>query len=87
MVARFASIKFHDCLHGGLAKRGTGTATIEAKLHQSMVWHDQCPLYEIYIDLKKAYDALDRERMLNILAIYGVGPKVLALQKHFWDTA
>ena len=28
MVARFASIKFHDCLHGGLSKRGTGTATI-----------------------------------------------------------
>ena len=24
MVARFASIKFHDCLHGGLTKRGTG---------------------------------------------------------------
>jgi hypothetical protein len=25
--------------------------------------------------------------MLNILAAYGVGPKMLALQKHFWDTA
>jgi hypothetical protein len=40
-----------------------------------------------YLDLKKAYDALDRERTLNILAAYGVGPKMLALQKHFWDTA
>jgi hypothetical protein len=61
MVARFASIKFHDSLHGGLSKRGTGTATIKAKLHQSLAWRDQCPLYQIYIDLKKAYDVLDRE--------------------------
>jgi hypothetical protein len=85
MVARFASIKFHDTLHGGLSKRGTGTATIEAKLHQSLAWRDQC---QIYIDLKKAYDALDREQKLNILGRpYGVGPRMLALQKHFWDTA
>jgi hypothetical protein len=81
------SIKFHDSLHGGLSKRGTGTATIKAKLHQSLAWHDQCPLYQIYIDLKKAYDALDRKQMLDILVAYGVRPKMLALQKHFWDTA
>ncbi len=87
MVAQFASIKLHDTLHGGLSKRGTRTATIEAKLHQSLAWRDQCPLYQIYLDLKKAYNALDRERMLDILAAYGVGPKMLALQKHFWDTA
>jgi hypothetical protein len=80
MVAQFTSIKFHDSLHGGLAKRGTGTATIKAKLHQSLAWHDQCPLYQIYLDLKKAYDTLDREQRLNILAAYGVGPKMLALQ-------
>jgi hypothetical protein len=66
---------------------GTGTATIEAKIHQSLTWRDQCPLYQIYIDLKKAYDALDRERMLNIMVAYGVGQKMLALQKHFWDMA
>jgi hypothetical protein len=74
-------------LHGGLAKRGTGTATIEAKLHQGLAWRDQCPLYQIYLDLKKAYDALDREQTLDILAAYGVGPTMLALQKYFWDTA
>jgi hypothetical protein len=61
MVAQFASIKLHDFLHGGLLKRGTGTATFEAKLHQSLAWRDQCPLYQIYLCLKKAYDALDRE--------------------------
>jgi hypothetical protein len=59
----------------------------ETKLHQGLAWRDQCPLYQIYIDLKKTYNALGREQMLDILAAYGVGPKMLALQKHFWDTA
>ena len=62
-------------------------ATIKAKLAQSLAWGDQCPLYQIYVDLKKAYNALDRERTLIILAAYGVGPRMLRLQKHFWDTA
>ncbi len=87
MVARLATIQFHDSVHGGLSKRGTGTATIEAKLHQGLAWRNQCPLYQIYIDLKKAYDVLDREQTLNILVAYGVKPKMLALQKHFWDMA
>jgi hypothetical protein len=45
MVKRLASIKFHDCLHGGLPKRGTGTASTKAKLVQQLAWRDQCPLY------------------------------------------
>jgi hypothetical protein len=68
MVAWLALIKFHDGLYGKLPGRGTGTAMIEAKLAQSLAWHNQCPLYQIYVDLKKAYYALDREQMLNILA-------------------
>jgi hypothetical protein len=87
MVAQFALIKFHDSLHDGLAKRGTGTATIEVKLHQGLAWRDQCPLYQIYLDLKKAYDTIDREQTLDILAAFGVGSKMLALQKYFWNTA
>ncbi len=61
-------------------------ATIKAKLAQSLAWCKQCPLYQIYLDLKKAYGELDRERTLDFLAAYGVGPKMLHLQKHFWDT-
>jgi hypothetical protein len=66
MVAWLLSVKFHDSLHGGLPGRGTGTATIEAKLHQSLAWCNQCPLYQIYVDLKKAYDVLVWEQMLKI---------------------
>jgi hypothetical protein len=83
MVAQLLSVEFHDSLHGGLLGRGTGTTTIKAKLHQSLAWRNQCSLYQIYMDLKKAYDTLDWEQMLEILVAYGVGPKLLALQKHF----
>ncbi len=83
IVARLALIKFHDGLDGGLPGQGTGTATIEAKLAQSLSWHNQCPLYQIYVDLKKAYNVLDREQTLKLLEAYGVGPRMLRLQKHF----
>jgi hypothetical protein len=53
------------------------------KLNQQLAWVDQAPLYQIYLDLKKAYDALDQTRCLEILAGYRVGPNLLRLQKQF----
>jgi hypothetical protein len=87
MVCRLAAIEFHPCLHGGLPKRGTGTATIKAKLAQQLAWMEQEPLYQVFVDLRKAYDHLDRERCLAIMTGYGVGPKLLRLQAKFWDQA
>jgi hypothetical protein len=87
MVAQFFVIKLHDCLHGGLPRRGTWTAIMEVKLQQQLAWVDQEPLYQIYLDLRKAYDALDWGRCLKILAGYGVGPNLLCLQKKFWEDA
>jgi hypothetical protein len=66
IVPWLSSVKFHDSLHGRLLGRGTGMARIKAKLHQSLAWRDQCPLYQIYVDLKKAFDALDWGQMLKI---------------------
>ena len=50
-----------------------------------LAWVDQEPLYQIYLDLRKAYHALDRGGCLEILAGYGVGPNLIRLQKKFWD--
>ncbi len=85
MVAQLSVIKLHNCLHGGLPRRGMGTAIMEVKLQQQLAWVDQEPLYQIYLDLRKAYDALDWGQCLKILAGYGVGPNLLCLQKNFWD--
>jgi hypothetical protein len=87
MVAQLALIKFHDSLYGRPPGQGTGMAKIKAKLAQSLAWRNQCPLYKIYVDLKKAYGTFDREQTFKILVAYGVEPRMLHLEKHFWDTA
>jgi hypothetical protein len=43
-------------------------------------------LYQIFIDLAKAYDTLDRGRTIEILAGYGVGKRTLRLLTNFWDS-
>lgn len=80
-----SAVVFHDSLHGFRANRGTGTAIIEAKLIQQLAALEQVPLYEVFLDLQKAYDTLDRERTLEILVGYGVGPAAIRLLHNFWD--
>ena len=87
MDSRLAVIKFHDCLHGFVTKRGCGTASLEAKLAQQLAYLRQTPLYGLFLDLKKAYDAMDRERCIEILVAYGVGPNMIRLLIYFWENA
>ena len=42
-------------------------------------------LYVIFLDLTKAYDALDRSRILEILKGYGVGESVLRMLRGCWE--
>ena len=57
-----ASITFHNFLHGFWAGRCTGTATFKAKLLQQLEALRDQVLYVIFLELHKAYDALDRSR-------------------------
>jgi len=75
-----ASISFHDALHGFRAKPGTGTAIFEVKLFQQLASIQQVPVFEVFLDLKKAYDTLDRDEWtLMILEQYGVGARSIRL--------
>ena len=62
-----ASITFHNFLHRFWEVRGTGTATLEAKLLQHFAALREEVLYVIFLDLHKAYAALDRSRCLNVM--------------------
>jgi hypothetical protein len=44
------------------------------------------PLYQIFLDLSKAYDTLDRTRTLQILQAYGMGEKMLRVIANFWKS-
>ena len=79
-----ASITYHDFLHGFWAGRGTGTATLKAKLIQHLAALREEVLYVIFLDLHKAYDALDRYRCLEFLEGCGVGPQSCRLLQTYW---
>ena len=79
-----ASITFHDFLYGFRAGRGTGTAILEANLLQQLAALREEVLYMIFLDLHKAYDALDRCRCPEILEGYGVGPRSRRLLQTYW---
>ena len=87
MDKRLNEVEFRDSLHGFRAGRGTGTAIIEAKLAQQLAFREQAPLYGVFIDLRKAFNSMDRGRCLEVLEGYGASPKMLRLIKHFWDEA
>ena len=79
-----SSITYHDSLHRFREGRGTGTATLGAKLLQQLAAMREEVLYVIFLDLTKAYDALDRSRCLDILEVYGVGPNARRLLNTYW---
>ena len=70
-----ASITYHNFLHGFRAGFRTGTATLEAKLLQQLAALSEEVMYVIFLDLYKAYDALDRSWCIEILEGYGAWPR------------
>ena len=72
-----ALIQFHDTLHGFRTGRGTGNAFLEANLIQQLTNMMEEVLQKILLNLHESYHALDRNKLLNILVLYGVGPWVL----------
>jgi len=85
-IRLLSSITFHDNLHGFCKKRGTGTAILETKLTMQLQQRATTPYYFVFLDISKAYDALDRQRTLQILTAYGVGPNIRRLLHRFWST-
>ena len=52
---------------------------MDLKLAQELVSVYQDTLFILFLDLRKAYNNLDCGRLLQTLAEYGVGPKILGI--------
>jgi hypothetical protein len=85
MDKQLNAVKLYESLHGCRNGYGTGTAIIKAKLAQQLAHLEQCPFFCIFLDLKKAFDSMDRDRCLLVLEGYGAGPNMRRLIRHFWE--
>jgi hypothetical protein len=70
MDHRLNAIKLHGCLHSNHANRGTGTAVMEAKLVQQLLYLELMPFFSVFLDLKKAFNSMNREQFILILEGY-----------------
>jgi Reverse transcriptase (RNA-dependent DNA polymerase) len=58
---------------------------MNAKLLMQKAKRQSNPLYMVFLDIKKAYNTLDRTRTLSLLEQYGVGPNTRRIIKTIWD--
>ena len=79
------SIDFHPGIHAFRRGRGTGTAILEAKLLMQKAIREGKTLLQVFLDLSKAYDMLDRNRLMDLFAGYGVGPNLRRLLTNYWN--
>ena len=70
---------FHNVLHGFQENRGKGTTSLEANILQHLAEMCEEFLYEILLYICKAYNVMDRERCLDILERYSIGPSTIQL--------
>ncbi len=73
------ALPLHEAQHGCRNRHGTRTVILEAKLAQQLVHLEQEPFFGVFLDLKKAFNAMDRERCLLILEGYGAEPNMVRL--------
>ena len=53
------SVVLHDTFHGFRTGRGTGTAMLEANLAQHLARLAHKPIFQVFLDVRKAYNSLD----------------------------
>ena len=70
-----AEVDYQDMLNGYREGRGMRTTHLKVNLLQKLTEVREEVLYEVFLGLQKAYDTLDREYCIDILASYGIGPR------------
>ena len=55
-----AAITYHDALHGFWEGQSVGNAALEAKLLQQLTAVRDAVIFEVFLDLQKAYNNFDQ---------------------------
>ena len=80
-----ASINFCSEVHGFQKERGTYMAIGETKIKMQMAAVASETVYNIFLDRRKAYDSIDRKRVLKLMEKYGVGKNIRRHVDKVWD--
>jgi hypothetical protein len=56
---------FDDALHGFRTEKGTSTDIINAKLHMDTMLATGKTMYQVFLDLHKAYNTVDRSKLMS----------------------
>ena len=78
-----ARLQVHDVLYRFRAGICTGTYIMELKFAPKLSSLDRNPVFLVFLDLKKAYDTVKRERLFLTLERYGVRPFLCVLLETF----
>jgi hypothetical protein len=81
------AITFHDGIHGFRRGRGCQTALFEAKADMDAREGAGRPYHQIFLDLSKAFDTVDRGRLLSIMRAYGFGFRTMRFFEKCWSAA
>ena len=61
-----------------------GTVALKANILQHITAMSEAVFFEVFLDIRNAYNALDRERALDLLVAYGVGPRSVRILRTYW---
>jgi Reverse transcriptase (RNA-dependent DNA polymerase) len=78
------AIEFTKGVHGFRAERGCNTAIQEAKWDMNARQQSTEPYHQVFLDLSKAFDTVDRPRLLMIMKAYGFGERSMRFFTNCW---
>jgi Reverse transcriptase (RNA-dependent DNA polymerase) len=79
------AISFHEGIHGFRKQRGCQTALFEAKTDMQAREDAGLTYHQIFLDLSKAFDMVDQERLKMVMEAYGFGARAMRLFENCWD--
>ena len=75
---------WHDGVHGFRRRRGCTMAIIKAKFLAEKARSEGKLLYQVFLDLTKAYNTVARDCLFLLLEDYGLGPRWRAVLQATW---